>query len=148
MARQLSLFDAACAKGRVIRQGEIVQFVMDGSGALVCPSQDFMVAQKWAQSRTGSTNTVTDRGRFLEKLEVLIARPGSFVISRGSTRALTMLAKQMVGAGYDLTEWGLPHEVKLALAPPAPPAPVKKAEPAPEPAPESAPTAQRPVDWL
>jgi hypothetical protein len=117
MARALSLFEAATTRGRVIRQGEIVQWVMDGSGAIVVPAQDFLIAQKWGQSRTGSTNIVTDRGRFLEKFETLIARPGSFVSTRGNTRSLASLAKLMIASGYDISEWGLPFDVKQALKP-------------------------------
>lgn len=115
MARTLSLFDGATAKGRVMRQGEIIQMVMDGSGAFVCPAMDFLVAQKWAQSKTASTNVLTDRGRFIEKIEILIARPNSVVSTRGSTRPLVMLAKQMVQNGYDLSEWVLPFDVKQEL---------------------------------
>ncbi len=117
MARSLSLFEAATTRGRVIRQGEIVQWVMDGSGAIVIPAQDFLIAQKWGQSRTGSTNIVTDRGRLLEKFETLIARPGSFVSTRGNTRSLASLAKVMIASGYDISEWGLPFDVKQALKP-------------------------------
>lgn len=117
MARSLSLFEAATNRGRVIRQGEIVHWVMDGSGAVVVPAQDFLIAQKWGQSRTGSTNVVTDRGRFLEKFETLIARPGSFVSTRGNTRSLASLAKVMIASGYDMSEWGLPFDVKQALKP-------------------------------
>jgi len=116
MARNLSLYEMATGKGRVIRQGEIVQVVMDGAGAFVCGAQDFMVAQKWAMSRTGSSNTVTDRGRFIEKIEVLIARPNSFVTTRGSSVPLERLAKTMKQAGYDLKEWGVPMEIIKALS--------------------------------
>lgn len=116
MARVLSLYEMATGKGRVIRQGEIVQVVMDGAGAFVCGAQDFMVAQKWAMSRTGSSNAVTDRGRFIEKIEVLIARPSSFVSTRGSSVPVERLAKAMKQAGYDLKEWGVPIEVIKALA--------------------------------
>ena len=115
MARSLSLYDMATGKGRVIRQGEIVQVVMDGAGAFVCAAQDFMVAQKWAMSRTGSSNAVTDRGRFIEKIEVLIARPNSFVSTRGSSVPVERLAKAMKQMGYDLKEWGVSMEVIKAL---------------------------------
>lgn len=115
MARALSLYETATANGRVIRQGEIVQLVMDGGGALVCAAQDFMVAQKWAMSRTGSGNKVTDRGRFLEKIEVLISRPNSFVSTRGSSVPIERLAKQMKQAGYDLKDWNISKEVIEAI---------------------------------
>ena len=115
MARTLSLYDSAVGNGRVIRQGEIVQVVMDGAGAFVCAAQDFSVAQKWAMSRTGSGNKVTDRGRFIEKIEVLISRPASFVSTRGSSVPQERLGKQMKQAGYDLKEWNLARDIIEAI---------------------------------
>ncbi len=111
MARSLSLYEVATGNGRVIRQGEIVQVVMDGAGAFVCAAQDFSIAQKWAMSRTGSGNKVTDRGRFIEKIEVLISRPNSFVSTRGSSVPITRLAKTMKQMGYDLKEWNIARDV-------------------------------------
>ena len=147
MARTISLYDGATAKGRVIRQGEIIQMVMDGSGAFVCSAQDFMVAQKWAQAKTASTNLLTDRGRFIEKIEVLIARPNSVISTRGSSRPLTMMAKQMRQAGYDLSEWVLPHDVKEALKTPIdlPRPKSEPAEPEPPPSPPEPPVQHGPV---
>ncbi len=111
MARTLSLYDSATANGRVIRQGDIVQVVMDGAGALVCTAQDFSTAQKWAMSRTSSGNKVTDRGRFLDKIEVLISRPNSFVSTRGSSVPIERLGKAMKQAGYDLKEWNIARDI-------------------------------------
>ena len=111
MARVLSLYEMAASKGRVIRQGEIVQMVMDGAGAFVCSAQDFTIAQKWGMSRTGSGNIVTDRGRLLDKIEVLISRPNSFVSTRGSSVPIERLAKAMKQAGYDLKEWNIARDV-------------------------------------
>ena len=130
MARTLSLYETATNKGRVIRQGDIVQVVMDGAGAFVCAAQDFMVAQKWAMARTGSGNVTTDRGRLLEKIEVLISRPNSFVSTRGSSVPIERLAKAMKQAGYDLKEWNIARDViALIEKPPGQTPPLKKAAP-------------------
>lgn len=106
-----NLYETAVGNGRVIRQGEIVQVVMDGAGAFVCASQDFSIAQKWAMSRTGSSNKITDRGRFIEKIEVLISRPNSFVSTRGSSVPIIRLAKTMKQMGYDLKEWNIARDL-------------------------------------
>lgn len=111
MVRTLSLYDTAVGNGRVIRQGEIVQVVMDGAGAFVCAAMDFSMAQKWAMSRTSSSNKVSDRGRFIEKIEVLISRPNSFVSTRGSSVPIERLAKAMKQQGYDLKEWNISRDV-------------------------------------
>lgn len=115
MARSITLFEAATGKGRVLRQGEIVQVIMDGAGAFVCAATDFMVAQRWAMTRPGSGNTVTDRGRFIEKIEVLVSRPNSFVSTRGSSVPVERLAKAMKQAGYNLKEWNISREVIIAV---------------------------------
>lgn len=129
MAKTISLYDSAVANGRVIRQGEIVQVVMDGAGAFVCAAQDFSTAQKWAMSRMGSSNKVTDRGRFIEKIEVLISRPNSFVSTRGSSVPIERLGKAMKQAGYDLKEWNIARDI-IALIEAKPKQIVKKsAEP-------------------
>ena len=150
MARTLSLFEAATGKGRIVRMGEVVQLVMDGAGAFVCNAQEFTIAQKWAQSKTGSGNAVTDRGRFIEKIEVLIARPASFVSTRGSTKPLETLAKNMKQAGFDLGEWMLPPEITQSLKVKLPPPPSKpktaiEAEAASGDAAASSPAASKPA---
>lgn len=139
MARSLSLYETATNKGRVIRQGEIVQVVMDGAGAFVCAAQDFMVAQKWGMARTGSGNVTTDRGRLLEKIEVLISRPNSFVSTRGSSVPIERLAKSMKQAGYDLKEWNIARDIveSVEARPGQSPSPTKKAAPEEPPMPSA-----------
>lgn len=129
MARVLSLYEMAASKGRVIRQGEIVQMVMDGAGAFVCTAQDFTIAQKWGMSRTGSGNIVTDRGRLLDKIEVLISRPNSFVSTRGSSVPIERLAKAMKQQGYDLKEWNIARDVIELIEKRPGQEPAKKAAP-------------------
>ncbi len=115
MARSTTLYEAATGNGRVIRQGEIVQVVMDGAGAFVCSATDFMVAQRWAMTRPGSGNAITDRGRFIEKIEVLVSRPNSFVATRGSTVPIERLGKAMQQAGYHLKEWNIARDIIEAI---------------------------------
>lgn len=138
MARTLSLFESATARGRVIRQADLVCMVVDGGGSIVVPMQDFLQAQKWAQSKPASGNAVTDRGRFLEQFATVVARPGSFCQTRGNDKQLGSLAKQMRQAGYDLNEWSLPPELK-SNPPPAAPKP-RAAAPAADPPEPGTPT--------
>ena len=107
-----TLFEAATARGRVMRQGEIACIVMDGGGAVIVFMQEFIGAQKWAQSRVPTANLLSDRARFLDQFSVLISRPGSVQATRGNDRQLEKLARAMLGAGYDLAEWTLPAELK------------------------------------
>lgn len=137
--RTLNLFESAVSRARVIRQGEIVQVVIDGGGAFVTFTQEFHQAQKWATPKTATGNMITDRGRFFEQIGTLISRPGSMVGTRGHGKYVEQLARKMLQGGYDIGEWMLPPELKdlatahLKTAPP----PKKPAEetPAAPPAP-------------
>lgn len=112
MAQALNLYEALTRRGRVIRQGELVQIVIDGGGAMVAASADFRSAQKWAQTKPASGNVVSDRGRFFERIEALVSRPGSMLPTRGNRKQIEHLARLMKQGGYDLGEWMLPAEIK------------------------------------
>ena len=113
MAQQpRTLFEAATARGRVIRQGEIACIVMDGAGAVMVFMHELIGAQKWAQSRVPTANLLSDRARFLDQFSALVSRPGSVQSTRGNDRNLEKLARAMLAAGYDLNEWTLPVELK------------------------------------
>jgi hypothetical protein len=128
VARTETLLEAALKRIRVIRQGDIVQLVIDGGGALVTTTQEFMQAQKWASSKTATGNIVTDRGRLLEQIGPLISRPGSMLSTRGNAKQVEALAKLMKQGGYDLGEWMLPPELKNPQVPQPEPAKPKAAE--------------------
>lgn len=115
--RTLNLFDSAVSRARVIRQGEIVQIVIDGGGAFVTFMQEFNQAKKWAVPKTATGNMITDRGRFFEQIGTLVSRPGSMVSTRGHGKYVENLVRAMNQAGYDIGEWMLPPELKdLATA--------------------------------
>lgn len=111
MATQ-SLFQSATSRGRVVRQGDLVCVIIDGGGSMVMSTQDFLQAQKWAQSKPATGNALTDRGRFLDQIGSMVSRPGSLIPTRGNDRQVATLARQMRQAGYDLSEWNLPPELK------------------------------------
>lgn len=128
-----NLFEAATSRGRVLRQGEVACIVMDGGGSMIVFMQEFTGAQKWAQSRLPSSNLLTDRARFLDQFSVLVSRPGSIQATRGNDRQLEKIAKAMLGAGYDLSEWTLPPELKsIGRAPAANAAAGRKADDPPD----------------
>lgn len=117
-AKLANLYASATRGARVIKQGDVVQIVIDGGGALAAPMQDFQQAQKWANSKPATGNAISDRGRFLEQLPVLIARPGSFCATRGNDKYLEKLAKAMKAGGLDINDWSLPPSVKDLLKKP------------------------------
>lgn len=115
--RTLNLFESATSRARVVRQGEIVQIIVDGGGAFVTFMQEFNQAKKWAMPKTATGNMITDRGRFFEQIGTLVSRPGSMVSTRGHGKYVENLVRAMLQAGYDIGEWMLPPELKdLATA--------------------------------
>lgn len=133
-----TLFQAATTGGRVIKQPQLVQFIVDGNGAMVTTAQEFYQVEKWANARFGSGNRLSDRGRFIEQIQTLVARPGSFTSTKGSTKPLEDLCKMMKAGGYDLAEWSLPPELKdLGNSAKAKPPQPKKSTPASDESPEA-----------
>src|ERR1700752_445953 len=102
--RQSTIYESALRGGRVVRQGEITQVILDGGGAMVMETMEFVAAAKWAQSKPGG-NMLTDRGRFFERIGTLISRPGSIQATRGSDKQLRSLARLMKQAGLEIGEW-------------------------------------------
>jgi hypothetical protein len=110
-ATQRTLYEAATSRARVVRHLDIVCLIVDAGGAMIIPMQDFVQAQKWASARIASGNLLNDRGRFLERMQSVVSRPGSLVPTRGNPRQLEALVRSMRAAGYDIGEWSLPAEI-------------------------------------
>ena len=126
MQKARNLFESATSRGRVIRAGDIVCIVMDGAGAMVVSSMEFVQAQKWAQSKIPSANMLTDRARFLDRFVVMVSRPGSLQATRGSDRQLAQLASGMAAAGYTMSEWSLPMQLRRVATSTPPDAPQRR----------------------
>ena len=120
-----NLFEAATARGRVVNHGDIMCIIMDGNGAVIVDAQEFVQARKWAQSKLPTSNTLTDRARLLDQFTILVSRPGSVQSTRGNERQLHKIVKSMLAAGYEVSEWTLPQELRNIGRPP-PPQPAKK----------------------
>ena len=110
---QLTLYQSALGRLRVSRMGGMTMLVIDGQGMALAPTADFSAIEKWAKSKQAGPNATIDAGKIVEKLDVLIARPGtSFASTRGSTKPLEGLVKAMKAAGMDTKEFQLPPELK------------------------------------
>lgn len=111
--KELSLFESALGRLRVSRMGGMVILVVDGQGMAMTPALDFNVVEKWAKSKQAGPNATIDMGKIMDKLDVVIARPGtSFASTRGSLKPLEGLVKAMKAAGMDTKEFQLPPELK------------------------------------
>ncbi|MGH8482107.1 MAG: hypothetical protein ACRES8_06590 [Nevskiaceae bacterium] len=113
MAKEISLFQSASGKLRISRLGPLTILVIDGQGLALCLTADFSPAEKWAKSRPAGPNATIDSAKIIEKVDVLVCRPGTtFASTRGSTKPLEAVAKAMRAAGMDLKEYALPPELK------------------------------------
>jgi len=111
--KEISLFQSACGKLRVSRLGPLTMLVIDGQGLALCLTADFSPVEKWAKSRPQGPNATIDAAKIIEKIDVLVCRPGTtFASTRGSTKPLEAVAKAMKAAGIDLKEYALPPELK------------------------------------
>jgi hypothetical protein len=116
--KEISLFQSACGRLRVSRMGALTMLVIDGQGLALALTADFSVVEKWAKAKTAGPNATIDAGRMMEKLDVLVCRPGTtFAGTRGSTKPLEAIVKAMVAAGIDAKEYQLPPELKDAMKP-------------------------------
>ena len=113
MAKEKSLFESAAGKLRLSRLGPLTMLVIDGQGLALCLTADFSPVEKWAKSKGAGPNATIDAGKIIEKVDVLICRPGTtFASTRGSTKPLEAVAKAMRAAGMDLKEFSMPPELK------------------------------------
>lgn len=111
----VSLYESLLQRGSVSRMGGVTVMRMDGSGAIATTTVAFTMAMRWAQGRQSSNNLHKDRTQFLDRIDVLFARSGSITPSRGSTKPMLQLLRDMESAGLDPLEWNVPSSIKEAL---------------------------------
>lgn len=111
--KELTLFQSATQRLRVSRSGPLTVLVVDGQGLALCLTADFAPIEKWAKAKPAGPNATIDMGKIVEKIDVMVARPGtSFASTRGSTKPLEAVVKAMRAAGMDVKEFSLPPELK------------------------------------
>ena len=114
--KEPTLLESAMRGLRASKHGRVIQVVADGNGAFVTMDIDFNTANKWAFSKTSSGSPQNDRNKFMDQFATLIARPGSFVNTRGGSKPILDIAKLMKSAGFDLNDWALPPDVKAEFS--------------------------------
>lgn len=111
--KELTLFQSACGKLRISRLGALTMLTVDGQGLALCLTADFSPVEKWAKAKTQGPNATIDMGKIMEKIDVLISRPGTtFANTRGSIKPLGDIVKAMKASGMDVKEYQLPPELK------------------------------------
>ncbi len=127
-----TVLEAAIGNGQVRRFRDFALVVLDGEGALCVPNDIWLPAASWAASRAPSGNRMRDRMNLLQRLEVLVTRRGTAVVSTtGAHLRLARLRELMKRDGLDVAEWNFPPKEILDQAlNPTPPVPKPEA-PAP-----------------
>jgi hypothetical protein len=111
--KELTLYQSATQRLRVSRMGPLTVLVVDGQGLALCLTADFSPIEKWAMSKPAGPNATIDMGKVVERIDVMVARPGTSLAStRGSTKPLEAVVKAMKSAGMDVKEYSLPPELK------------------------------------
>jgi len=111
--KEISLYQSAAGKLRIARVGPLTMLVIDGQGLAYCLTSDFAPVEKWAKSRPQGPNATIDSAKIIEKVDVMVCRPGTtFASTRGSTKPLEAVAKAMRANGVDIKEFSLPPELK------------------------------------
>lgn len=116
-----TVLEAAVGNGTVRKFRDFALVVLDGEGALCVPLDVWLPAASWAQGRQPSGNRLRDRMLLLQRLEVLVTRRGTAVVSTsGAPLRLARLRDQMKRDGLDVGEWNFPAASVLdaALNPP------------------------------
>ena len=112
-----NLFEAAIGNGTVRRFRDFALVVLDGEGALCVPNDVWLPAASWALSRSPSGNRLRDRFQLLSRLDILVTRRGTAVISTaGAHLRLARLRDVMQREGLDIAEWNFPPQSVLDQA--------------------------------
>lgn len=112
-----TVLEAAIGNGQVRRFRDFALVVLDGEGALCVPNDIWLPAASWATSRTPSGNRMRDRMNLLQRLEVLVTRRGTAVVSTaGAHLRLARLRELMKREGLDTAEWNFPPQAVLDQA--------------------------------
>lgn len=121
-----TVLEAALGNGMVRKFREFALVVLDGEGALCVPNDVWLPAASWANGRAPSGNRIRDRMQLLGRLDVLVTRRGTAIVSTcGAPLRLARLREQMKRDGLDIGEWNFPAASVLdaALNPPPSPKP-------------------------
>lgn len=116
-----SVLEAAVGNGTVRRFRDFALVTLDGEGAICVPNDTWLPAASWANTRAPSGNRVRDRMNLLQRLDVLVTRRGTAIISTiGSHVRLARLQALMKRDGIEVADWNFPAQSVLdeALNPP------------------------------
>jgi hypothetical protein len=106
-----SILQAAQGGAQTKRFREFVVAHFEGEGAIAVPNTVWQPVAAWAAARQPSGNRMRDRGMLLQRLDVLVTRRGTTIVSTcGGMIPLARLRNSMKSEGLDLKEWNFPPQ--------------------------------------
>lgn len=112
-----TVLQAAQGGAQTKRYRDFVVAHFEGEGAIAVPNAIWLPAAAWANARQPSGNRMRDRGMLLQRLDVLVTRRGTTVVSTtGGMIPLARLRNAMRAEGVDMKEWNFPPDDVLDKA--------------------------------
>ena len=112
-----TLLEAALGSGQVRRYREFAIVIFDGEGAICVPNEIWLPVVAWGASRKPSGNRLRDRFQLLHRLDVLVTRRGTSMVSTtGSHILLARLRNALKREVIDPKEWNFPPDAVLDQA--------------------------------
>jgi len=112
-----SILESAQGGAQTKRFRDFVIAQFDGEGAISVPNGVWLPAAAWAGGRNPTGNRMRDRTMLLQRLDVLVTRRGTTIVSTcGGMIPLARLRNAMKSEGVDLKEWNFPAQSVLDRA--------------------------------
>lgn len=112
-----NVYEAALGAGQAKRYRDFAVVVFEGEGAIAVPNDIWLPAAAWARSRSPSGNRLRDRMQLLQRIDVLVTRRGTAMVStNGAHLRLARLRNAMKQEALDLKEWNFPPDEILDQA--------------------------------
>jgi hypothetical protein len=109
-----NVLEAALGGGQIRRFREFAIVFFEGEGAICVPNDVWQPVASWARARQPSGNRLRDRSLLLQRLDVLVTRRGTAMVSTtGAHLRLARLRQAMKTEGIDIKEWNFPADEVL-----------------------------------
>lgn len=106
-----NVLEAAVGGGQIRRFREFAIVFFEGEGAICVPNDVWQPVASWALARQPSGNRLRDRTLLLQRLDILVTRRGTAMVSTtGAHLRLARLRNAMKTEGIDIKEWNFPPD--------------------------------------
>ncbi|HUP91144.1 MAG TPA: hypothetical protein VM074_02775 [Solimonas sp.] len=93
--------------GRTTRYGDFTVVIMSACAFVTTP-MELQQAEMWARTRPTTGNVNRDRMGFLDRFQIMLARSGSGISSKGNRKLLATIVRSMKANALPMDEWSIP----------------------------------------